>query len=129
MIVKTNHLFQTASKLAETSTYGRFRLGALIAKKSKIISLGTNAQKTHPLQKKYASRPHLNEWRHAEIHAIALAKVEDLIDADIYICRVLKDSTYGNSRPCTGCLSAIKDFGIAGMYYIQDTVLHYESVK
>jgi deoxycytidylate deaminase len=129
MIVKPNYLYNTAFKLAETSTYGRFRLGAIIAKKNKIVSMGTNQKKSHPLQAKYATRPHLEAWLHAEIHSLSLARVEDLLDADIYVSRILKNGTLGNSRPCSGCLKAIKDYGLRGMYFYEDDAVHYESVK
>jgi tRNA(Arg) A34 adenosine deaminase TadA len=127
--VKPNFIFDTAVKLAKTSDYKRFRMGAIIARKRKIISLGTNAKKSHTLQSKYTCRPFLHHWRHAEVHAITLAGKTDLNDCDIYVARILADNTIGTSRPCEGCLKALKAFGIRGMYFIEDGKYYYDGLK
>jgi tRNA(Arg) A34 adenosine deaminase TadA len=114
------YLMDAATKLAHTSPYGRFKLGAVIAQKRKVISMGTNRKKTHPLQDKYAYRPHLNSWCHAEIHAISLALAGDLVGSDVYVSRVLSNGSMANSRPCPGCESALKDYGIRRMFYWQN---------
>jgi tRNA(Arg) A34 adenosine deaminase TadA len=113
-------LFRDATKLALTSPYGRFKLGAIVARKRNILSMGTNRQRTHPLQKKFSYRPFLNDWLHAEIHAISLAYTGDLIDSDIYVSRITQDGNLANSRPCPGCLSALTHYGIQRMFYFQD---------
>jgi tRNA(Arg) A34 adenosine deaminase TadA len=126
--VKTNTLFNTAYKLALTSDYGRFRVGAIVARKNKIISLGTNARKSHPLQKQFTHRPHLNSWRHAEVHSLSLARPEDLEGNDIYVCRVLMDGSLGNSKPCPGCMSALKHFNIKHAYFWHNGKFYYDRI-
>lgn len=121
-------LFNTAQRLAHTSDYGRFRLGAVIAQKNNIVSLGVNAKKTHPLQEKFKRYEHLDAWLHAEIHAISLARTEDLIDADIYVARVLQNGNPAASRPCFGCMRALEHYGIRRAFYYQDGEYHVERI-
>jgi tRNA(Arg) A34 adenosine deaminase TadA len=113
-------LFQTTYKVALTSDYGRFRVGSIIARKNKIISLGTNARKTHPLQSRFTNKPYLKAWRHAEIHSLSLCGNISVSNCDIYVLRSLADNNLGNSRPCSGCMEALKHFGIARAFYWQD---------
>ena len=118
--VKSNFYFDMAYKLALTSEYGKFRLGALIVKKNRIVSMGTNAKRSHPLQKKFSSRPDLEAWRHAEVHSLSLCRIEDAIDAKIYVGRVLANNEWASSKPCEGCTKALKHFGIKGAYYYDE---------
>jgi tRNA(Arg) A34 adenosine deaminase TadA len=119
-------LLLDASRLAQTSPYGRFRLGAIIARKKSVISYGVNSKRTHPLQHKFSSRPHISPWLHAEVHAISLARVGDLIDADIYVARIIQDGTIANSRPCEGCLRALHHYGISRMWYYDNGKFYKE---
>jgi tRNA(Arg) A34 adenosine deaminase TadA len=121
-------LFRDATKLALTSPYGRFKLGAIIAKKRQIISMGTNRKKTHPIQARFSSRPFLNDWLHAETHSISLANAGDLIGSEIYVARITQDGTVANSRPCPGCLNALSHYGIQKMFYFQDGHYHKEEI-
>lgn len=124
----TPPLIQVAGKLALTSTYGRFKLGAIIARKNKIISMGTNSRKTHPLQQKYANRPHLEAWLHAEIHALTLARVGDLWGSDAYIARVTADGQMASSRPCEGCYRALADHGVKRIFYCDGGKFYKENM-
>ena len=127
-LARVPYLANVATKLALTSEYGKFRLGAIIAQKNKIVSLGTNNKKSHPIQKKFSHRPHLSSWRHAEIHAISLANAGDLEGADVYVARALADGSLGSSRPCEGCCRALKHFGLRNMIYWEDGKWIKESV-
>lgn len=125
-------LFNETFKLAHTSPYGRFRLGAIIAQRKNIISYGVNQKKSHPLQAKYQSRyndkPHLQCWLHAEIHALTNAKLGDIYNSDCYVARVLMDGTQGNSRPCEGCEQALRDHGVRRMVYYCDGSIYREEL-
>jgi tRNA(Arg) A34 adenosine deaminase TadA len=113
-------LLVEAKRVAESSTYGRFRLGAIIAKRRSFLSSGTNSKKTHPLQLKFASRPHLQAWTHAEISALSKARAGDLLGASAYVARITQDGCSANSRPCRGCLAALQHYGLKRMYYFKD---------
>jgi pyrimidine deaminase RibD-like protein len=118
-LLKVPPLIWTTQKLSLTSDYGRFRVGAIVARKNRILSFGTNSKKTHPLQAKFTNKPYLKAWRHAEIHALALCG-NDCLGSDVYVCRSLANGNMGNSRPCSGCMEALKHFGIARAFYVHD---------
>lgn len=127
--VRNNYYLKTAHKLALTSTYGRFRLGAIAVKNNRIVSMGTNQKKSHPIQAKFTHRPHLESWLHAEIHCISLAKPKDIEGSYIYVSRVLKCDDPATSRPCPGCVDALKHYKVKGMYYFQDGNYYYEDLN
>jgi tRNA(Arg) A34 adenosine deaminase TadA len=129
VISKPNFLFDTARKLALTSDYGRFRMGAIVASGKSIVSMGTNSKKTHPLQKKFTNKPWLTPWRHAEIHALSLTGNADIGGCDVYVCRVLADNSLGTSKPCSGCTQALKHFGIRGAYFYEDGKFLYHALN
>lgn len=103
------------------------RIVAAIAYKGKIISVGFNQRKTHPLQKKYGKNPDAI-FLHAEISAIIQARreltLDELSKSTLYIIRrrmtIEGLPVYGNAKPCCGCLKAIKDFGIKKVIYSID---------
>ena len=122
-------LFTATVKLAHTSPYGRFRVGAIIAHRNSVVSMGVNQKKSHPLQARFSSRPHLKHcWLHAEIHAITLANTADILGADCYVARVLMDGQLGASRPCKGCSEALKHYGLNRMIYWCDGEIISENI-
>lgn len=113
-------LTRATMKLSLTSPYDKFPMGAIIARKNKIVSMGTNRWRTHPIQAKYQRYGHLRPNLHAEIHAITLANAGDLAGADVYIGRSLADGSPGTSRPCCGCLRALHDYGLCNMIFYEN---------
>jgi len=103
----------------ENPGVNRAKIAALIAVNNKIISIGRNSRRTHPLAKQY-QKIEGAECLHAEIDAIAkaLKKVDNntLSKATMYIARVKhpnKDDdswVNGLAKPCKGCAQAINQF-------------------
>lgn len=120
-----------AKQIAETSEYGNLHktywLGSVIATKQTggyILSVGTNNLRSHPLQIKYA-RNFLREEdnyisTHSEIDAISRCRVGDLISSSIFVARNTKSGSWGNSRPCEGCMKAIVAYGISNVFFYED---------
>lgn len=112
---------ELALKIAEANQIEKLpRMSAVITKRNKIMSVGVNSHKTHPLQKRFARNPqslHL----HAEIAALknALRKfsLEELSGATIYVARVLKDGSPALAKPCLGCEKALMEFGIKHVHW------------
>lgn len=106
--------------------YNAFMSAAVVHKKE-IISIGTNQEKTHPLQERFSKNPHA-VYLHAEISAIARAlRVVDenfLSKCDLYVMRVKKDNkknfVRGMAKPCEGCSQAIQHFCFKNTYYTLD---------
>jgi deoxycytidylate deaminase len=103
--------------MAEKST-SRFRLGAVLAKKNRVLSTGFNdMRKTHPLQQKYARGLDFVLGLHAEVHTCIGVSAADLEGADLYVVRILKDSHLAMAKPCRVCHKFILDVGIRRVYY------------
>jgi len=104
----------------------RFKLSSAIIRKNKIVSVGLNSIKTHPLQAKFQKNRH-SIHLHAEIDAIKNAlkniTVEDLAKCDLYVVRVKRESSnskkwiFGNAFPCCGCMRAIETFDCNRVFY------------
>lgn len=88
---------------------------AAITYKGKIISIGRNQLKTHPIMKKYGKNDKAI-FLHAEIDAILRAArevgPEFLSKCTLYVLRVTKGGVVSNSCPCSGCARFIKDMNI-----------------
>ena len=96
------------------------RHAAALVYKNDIVAIGVNQKKTHPFQKRYQKRADCT-WLHSEIDAIKKAlrtvKVDDLGKYTLYVARVRKDMSWGDSKPCSGCMKAIIDFNIRSVFY------------
>lgn len=118
------------SKIAEsTAPVAQARIASALVYKNEILSIGTNKNKSHPFQKKYAS----NEdaiFLHAETDVIynALRKydTEMVAKAKLYVCRMkwVNDRKQyfiqGIAKPCKGCQRAIATFNIKHVCYTLD---------
>lgn len=105
------------------------KLAAVLVIRNDIISVGTNTHKTHPLQKKFSKNSD-SIFLHAEINCIvnALKNIDEseLKKATLYVYRVKKTRRFGQewvdglAAPCSGCMGAIKHFGIKRVIYSTD---------
>jgi len=118
------------SKMAKASEpFAKVRLAAGLVYKNDIIAIGTNRNKSHPFQKKYASNSEAI-FLHAETDAIynAIKKynVDVLSKSTMYVCRIKwKDEKknqliFGLAKPCVGCQRAIATFNIKHVCYSLD---------
>lgn len=92
----------------------RARIGAVLVKKRKPISIGRNKpKKSHPLIYKHDKFKTL----HAELDACLGISRHLTIDSSIYTYRELKDGTLANSKPCDMCIAILKELGVKKVYY------------
>lgn len=99
----------------------RVRIVAAVVYKGRIVAIGKNQNKTHPVAAQY-SKHRSAIYLHAEVDAInkAKRKLKDLSKAEIYILRLKQDGTYGLCAPCEGCSRCIKDNGIKKITYTEN---------
>lgn len=102
--------FDLAKKISKLSNHEHHKLGSVIVRGSKIVSVGTNNIKTHPKSR------HPFFSLHSETAAILLAK-QDLRSCEIYVYRETKAGIPAMSRPCIYCLPLIKESGIKEVHY------------
>jgi deoxycytidylate deaminase len=89
---------------------------AFLIRKNKIVKIGWNKNRTHPIVKKHP----YHEGRvgiHAELDCLLKYDKEDLSDYEMVILRIDKKSRLNNSKPCPGCISLIKQFNLKNVYY------------
>lgn len=132
--VKTD-ILHTLAKFAEANDGSNIRFAAALVRNNKIVSVGFNRMKSHPLQAKFAKNE-MAIFLHAEVHAIKNAlkdyTVEELSKMDMYVVRVKKPKSYsehyvwGLAKPCCGCQRAIAEFGVKRVVYTTDEHGCYE---
>jgi len=108
-----HYCFTIARDLQPT---GKARLAACIVKRNRLVSIGVNCKKSHPMAAKYGSHEH-KIYLHAEVNAIknALRVLHNLQGCTLYVARakyVNGYMTYGLAKPCIGCASCIVEFGV-----------------
>lgn len=111
-----NH-FELAITTARKSI-SRFRLGAVLAKKSRVISTGYNDMaKTHTLMQKFNTDKSWTPGLHAEVDACIGVSSLDLAYADLYVVRILKDGRLAMAKPCKICYKFLLSVGIRRIIY------------
>ena len=108
------HMFRRARAEAIKSNCN-YRLGAVIVNR-KIRSRGRNRLKTHPIMHKF-HQPNRMLGIHAEIDACLKLPQEQLIGADLYVCRILNNRRFSLAKPCSVCLEIMRRFNLRKVYY------------
>ena len=78
-----------------------YQLCALVVKKNRVLSVGYNNPKTHPLAKTKMRQ------LHAEMDAILRCTIEQLDGAELIVVRARRDRKVGMAKPCKACNSFI----------------------
>lgn len=118
-----NDLWRFAENLPRV-TNKRVKVVAAIVYKRKVVSIGFNQDKTHPMATKFQKNP-LSNTLHAEVDAINKAKKilskEQFEQATIVVARVKmnikREEILGLSKPCKGCSECIEAHKIRKVVY------------
>jgi deoxycytidylate deaminase len=94
----------------------RCRHAAFLVEKNKIISIGMNKEKSHPLQKEFSRFANMT-YLHAEIDCLKSVGKFDLNKTTLYILRIDKNGQYANSAPCKGCQEFLNQTKIRRIVY------------
>ena len=124
-----NGILHTLTKVAAANPHNAEKFAAAIVFRNRIVSVGMNSMKSHPMAAKYGKNKHAI-FLHAEIAAIKNAlrevEVDHLTKCDLYIVRVKKEQPFTNkfvwglAKPCPGCERAIAEFGLKRVIYTCD---------
>lgn len=128
--------FLKAKAASNLSDFPTHKLGAVMMLGSKVLSVGYNINKTHPVQKAYNIErgydPNVknNGTLHAEMMCLINTKYLDVdwSRVSIYIYREHKDHSPALAKPCPACEKALKERGITQIYYTTDK-FPYEMLK
>lgn len=98
-----------AKKQSELSK-SRFKLGATLTKKKRILGKGFNTRKTHPI---YGSGRY--DSLHAETHALykAILAGHEVQGSTVYVYR----ANYNLAKPCEDCEKILREHGISKVVY------------
>jgi deoxycytidylate deaminase len=126
-LASANHRFQKFLNIAKTqseiSNYYKYKLGAVLVIKGRVIARGYNSAKSHPIQKRYNmerlnmehdSAPH---HLHAEMEVLTKARGVDLRNAEIFVYHINAHGDQKMARPCAACMKAIKEHGVCVIHY------------
>jgi len=104
---------------ASLSDRKKHKTGCVILDRgNRVISAGSNSDKTHPTQWRYARKAgnekacHL----HAEIAAIIKLRDDDQ-PYSIFVTRLLHHNERSMAKPCPICQAALLDVGISQVYF------------
>lgn len=94
------------------------RVGCVIMRKKKVLSVGTNINKSHPLQKRlnplrFGEDDICTHTQHAEFVAINSVKNKTKLNGcTIYISRLSKKGELLPAQPCNACSYLIKKYNL-----------------
>ncbi len=122
--------FQKAKAASTLSDFPTHKLGAIMMLGNKVLAVGYNITKTHPIQKKYNIERGYNPdvKNNGQIHAEMMCLINTkYLDVDwsrvsLYIYREHKDHTTAVAKPCPACEKAIRERGINQVYYTTEEI-------
>lgn len=103
---------------------GKARIVAGIYHRERLMAVGFNQMKSHPLQQRFSDRPS-RIFQHAEIAALVQFQrrhpPELLANCEMVISRARKTVErhwqFGLVRPCCGCFRALTHFSVRSVTY------------
>ena len=118
---KNRRYLQLAKKMAECSTYGNFRHGAVLVRSGAVINFGINSEKYSSVGAKYRPEEKGVSTYHAEIKAILNIPRHQTKGAIMYVARASKGKKEERmSKPCKMCHEVLKERGIRQVFYTID---------
>lgn len=128
--------FLKAKAASNLSDFPTHKLGAVMMLGNKVLSVGYNITKTHPIQKGYNIERGYdpNVKNNGQVHAEMMCLINTrYLDVDwskvsIYIYREHKDHTTALAKPCPACEKALLERGITQIYYTTEKI-PYEMLK
>jgi hypothetical protein len=107
----------------KSSSSQRCRHFSFIFDKSRLLSIGVNSCKTHPLNLRYNYVNRQNDpigsfvGTHSEMNAVIKLGLKDCCGLVIINTRINRNNQIDYSFPCNGCLDMIRKFGFKSVFY------------
>ena len=101
----------------------RCRHFSFIVDRNRIVSIGMNNSKTHPMNLKYNYINKINEkiseivGTHSELNAVIRFGEEDCSNLTLINTRINRNNALDNSAPCNGCMDMITQLNFKNVYY------------
>lgn len=93
---------------------------AFLVKGGKIVRVGWNKNKTVPVTNHHPYHTGLI-GKHAELDVIYKQQSDWLDSYELVVIRINRNLEFAMSKPCAGCRSFIKQFGLSAVWYSDST--------
>ena len=113
--MRHDNFIHLAEKVASLSTHYN-KVGAIITRGRRVISIGINKNKSHRKQINHHTDV-IGSKIHAELDAVIKAPYFLLEGSDIYVVRLLRNNNMGLARPCKSCIIILRQYKIKHMIY------------
>ena len=113
-------IFRLAKNVSKNSDH-RYKMGSVIVKNGKPLSVGFNQIKSNP------NAPYLG--LHCEQHALQNCGKENLKGCSIFVYRENRVGDPAMAKPCKNCQKILKENGFRWMYYSVDEYPFWECEK
>jgi deoxycytidylate deaminase len=100
-------LSKIAEKISKRSDF-KYKLGAVLLDKSRIISVGYNKNKSHTVARKYFCHGTI----HAEIDAVLKSPRKNLEGTTIFVFRRDRNGAMALAKPCPQCAMVLQEYGV-----------------
>jgi len=101
----------------------RCRHFSFILDRNRIISIGMNSTKTHPMNLKYnyinKNKEKISDivGTHSELNAVIKLGIEDCSKLTLVNTRINRNDLLDHSAPCNGCSDMIKQLNFKNVYH------------
>lgn len=93
---------------------------AFLVKKSKIVHIGVNLAKSHPITMEHEYQEYQHTGVHAELNVCIKSGKENLRKYKLVVIRINRHNKMTNSKPCLGCQGIINQFDVGEVWYSTD---------
>lgn len=116
----SNRILELARAICPLNFERRTSHAAFLVKKSKIVHIGINLAKSHPITKNHPYHEYQQTGIHAELNACLKSGKEDLSKYKLIVIRINRHNKTTNSKPCVGCQGILKQFNVGEVWYSTD---------
>ena len=115
--MKNKRYIEFAKRVAEQSSYGKFRHGAVLVKGSSVRSISCNKHRHCSFGARFRREGRGEATLHAELGAILGIERSTTQGSTVYVARINKEGEARISKPCSMCQNAMEFVGIRRVVY------------
>ncbi len=109
-----------ATRMAEQSTYGTLKHGAVLVKGGSVVNASCNKNNFCSFGKRFRSRSEGRATLHAELGTILGLDRRVTRGTTVYVVRINRKGEHRMSKPCQMCESALRHCGVSKVYYTDE---------
>ena len=114
---KTKRYMQLAKNVAEQSTYGKLKHGAILVKGGSVLNTAYNKDKFTAFGNRFRKEGLGPATHHAEIGCLLGLDRSKTEGSTIYVVRINRHGQFRLSKPCSMCHDIMKHCGVKRVVY------------